>query len=371
MNLSFDYLIVGAGFSGCVIAERLASVRNKKVLIIDQRSHIGGNAYDSFDEFGILIHKYGPHIFHTNSDAVWKYLSAFTEWDSYYHKVLGEIDGKRVPIPFNLNSLYDLFPASSASKIEGKLLSRYGQGAKVPILELKQANDSDLKELSEYIYQNVFLNYTIKQWGFRPEELLPTVTARVPVFVSRDNRYFQDQYQGMPKYGYTRLFEKMVDHKNIKILLNIDYQESKKDLPDGKIIFTGPIDSFYNYQFGSLPYRSLSFDFDNIGKEYYQEAGTVNFPNQYDYTRITEFKYLTGQKAVTTTIAKEYPKLYEPGFNIPYYPIPKEGNVILYNKYAEEAEKAENVYFAGRLGTYSYLNMDSAVLKAMEAYQKH
>jgi len=380
--LKFDYIIVGAGFVGSVLAERIATQLNKKVIIIEKRNHIGGNSYDFYNENGILVHKYGPHIFHTRSKEVWDYLSKFTEWIIYQHHVLGLIDGKRVPIPFNLNTLYEVFPNSLASILEEKLIKNFGFNVKVPILKLREVNDADLQLLANYVYENIFLNYTIKQWGVKPEELDHTVTGRVPVYISRDNRYFQDQFQGMPKYGYTKMFEKMLNHPNIKILLNTDYKEivdmnletGKLKLLgqnfEGKLIYSGPIDYFFNYKHGKLPYRSIDFKFETIDMEEFQEVGTVNYPNNYSFTRITEFKHLTGQKIKKTTIVKEFSQDYDPSKNEPYYPIKNKENLNLLKLYKKEADKLDKVIFSGRLAEYQYYDMDAVVAKALKVFKE-
>lgn len=378
----FDYVIIGSGFAGSVTAERIASQLNKKVLIIEKRNHIGGNCYDTYDQHGILVHQYGPHIFHTQVEKVWRYLSQFSEWRMYQHHVLGLIEGKEVPIPFNLNSLHELFPQNMADRLEEKLVAQFGFGSKVPILKLRQVEDKDLNLLANYIYEKVFLGYTVKQWGVKPEALDGSVTGRVPVFISRDNRYFQDPYQGMPKYGYTKLFERMLAHKNIKVLLNTDYKEVVKvNLNSGEIrlfgnnfkghlIYTGPIDNFFNYRFGQLPYRSLGFQFSHIPVESFQKVGTVNYPNDYAFTRETEFKKLTGQKSDTTTTVKEYSRAYQPGENEPYYPIKNEDNLALFRKYHQATKALPNVHFIGRLAEYQYYNMDMVVAKALRLFEE-
>ena len=366
----FDYLIVGAGYSGSVVAERIASQLNKKVLIVDKRNHIGGNAYDYYNEHGILIHKYGPHIFHTNAKHVWDYLSNFTRWRQYFHKVLVVIDGKKVPLPFNINSIYKCFPPNLAARLEDKLIERFGYNKKVPILNLMNTTDKDLKFLSDFIYSNVFLNYNIKQWGLKPEELDKSVTARVPIFIGRDDRYFNDKYQGIPAHGYTALFKNILNHKNIFVLLNTDYKEVLDCIKFNKLIYTGPIDYFFDYQFGKLPYRSLRFDFVTVNNEYFQEVAQINYPNDYDYTRITEFKHLTGQKTNMTTIAYEYPQKYFPDKNDPYYPILNEKNNDLFKKYYKETKKLKEVIFLGRLADYKYYNMDQVVARALTVFEK-
>lgn len=367
----FDWLIVGAGYSACVLAERIATQLGQRVLIVEQRDHIGGNAYDYYNEHGILVHKYGPHIFHTKSKKVWDYLSQFTQWRHYYHHVLGVIEGKKVPIPFNLNTLYALFPPRYAEKLENLLLENFGFGVKVPILKLRESASGELTFLADYIYENIFLHYTAKQWELKPEELDRGVTGRVPVYISRDNRYFQDKYQAMPQQGYTEMFRRMLAHPNIKILLNADYREIINDVKFDRIICTGSIDTFFDYMYGELPYRSINFEFETLDREWYQEVGTVNYPNEYDITRITEQKYLSGQTSPKTTLVKEYPQAYIPGKNDPYYPIPREENRDRLNLYLKEAEKLNGtVLFAGRLGDYKYYDMDQAVVRALGLFEK-
>lgn len=369
--MKVDYLIVGAGFSGSVLAERIANELNKKVLIVDRRNHIGGNAYDFYDENGILVHRYGPHIFHTNSKKVWDYLSRFTQWRIYYHKVLAVVEGKKIPVPFNLNSLYLIFPPKYAEKCEKLLIETYGYGTKIPILKMLENSQKELKELANFIYENIFLGYNLKQWGLKPEELDPSVTARVPVFISRDDRYFQDKYQGIPSQGYTKMFENMLNHPNISILLNVDYKEIIEDVKFDRMIYTGPIDYFFDYIYGALPYRSLKFEFKTLSQEFYQEVAQVNYPNDYDFTRITEFKHMTGQKLDKTTIAFEYPETYRPEENEPYYPVPKDENLEIYSKYTKEVKKLSNiVHFVGRLADYKYYNMDQIVARALNVFEK-
>lgn len=375
----FDYVIVGAGMAGCVMAERIANVLNKKVFIIEKRNHVGGNCYDYYDENGILVHKYGPHILHTNLESVWKYLSQFTDWTDYQHHVLGFIDNKKVPIPFNLNTLHELLPESLAERLEEKLIDKFGFNTKIPILELQKSEDKDLKLLADFIYEKMFLNYTKKQWGIKPEELDPSVTERVPIYISRDNRYFQDKYQGIPLKGYHKIFEKMLRNPNIKFMLNTDFKEVIKTYDNkmyflenefkGKLIFTGQIDELFDYEFGELPYRSLKFKSETIDEEYFQEVGTVNYPNNHDFTRITEFKHLTGQKNSKTTIVKEYPQKYDKD-NIPYYPIPQQENLKLYKMYADEAQKLNNVIFLGRLAEYKYYDMDMVIKRVLDIFEE-
>jgi len=367
----FDYLIVGAGYSGCILAERIATQLEKRVLLVERRNHIAGNAYDYYDENGILVHKYGPHIFHTNSKKVWDYLSRFTEWRLYYHKVLAVVDGKKIPVPFNLNSLKMIFPERYAEKLEQLLIEKYGYGVKIPILKFLEDAEGELKVLAEFIYEKIYYGYTLKQWNLKPEELDPGVTARVPgIFISKDDRYFQDKYQGIPKLGYTKMFEKMINHPNIHILLNTDYKDIIDFIKFDKLIFTGPIDYFFDYVYGELPYRSLRFKFERYDVEFFQEVAQVNYPNDYDYTRITEFKHLTGQVSSYTVVAYEYPEAYEIGANEPYYPIPREENLEVYRKYANEAKKLNGVvHFVGRLADYKYYNMDQIVARALSVFE--
>ncbi|WP_201317855.1 UDP-galactopyranose mutase [Paenibacillus sp. EPM92] len=381
----FDYIIVGAGFSGSVMAERIANELNKKVLIIEKRRHIAGNVYDRYDESGLLVHQYGPHIFHTRVKYVWDYLSQYTDWYLYHHHVLGSVDGNKAPIPFNLNTLYTLLPTHTAAKLEDKLLRAFGYNVKVPILKLRNTDDVDLKWLAEFVYEKVFLNYTTKQWGMRPEELDPLVTGRVPIYISRDDRYFQDAYQGMPQKGYTAMFERMLGHPNIRIMLNTDYREVIKadwerkavtlfGVPfRGKVIFTGKIDELFDYEYGELPYRSLRFQFETLHQERFQNVGTVNYPNEYDFTRITEFKHLTGQQHGYTTIVKEYPQAYikdVEGQNIPYYPIPRPENQERYEKYRDKAKEFDQFVLLGRLAEYKYYDMDACVARALRLFEE-
>ena len=375
----FDVVIIGAGFAGAVIAERLASQQNKKVLLVDKRQHVGGNCYDYKDDNGIIVHKYGPHLFHSNLRHVWDYLSQFTEWDIYQHKVLACIDGKPVPIPFNLNTLYEVFPDSMARRMEEKLLDEYEYNSKVPILKLKQSTEKDLQFLADFVYEKIFLHYTMKQWGMKPEEIDGAVTARVPIFIGRDNRYFNDEYQGVPKKGYTDIFNNMLNHPNIKLMLNTSAKEILEltddkiklmGMPfDGKVIYTGLLDDLFDYKFGELPYRSVDMRFESISKKDYQDAATVNYPNNYEFTRITEFKKVHYADVPNTTILKEYPQPYKRGENTPYYPIFTEKNQEMYAKYAEEAKKYNQLILVGRLAEYRYYDIDDMVERALQIYE--
>jgi len=359
--------IIGAGITGITLAERFASKGNE-VLIIEKRDHIGGNCYDFKNKDGILIHKYGPHIFHTDYKDVWDYISQFTDWFYYQHKVLGLIDGRLAPIPFNLNTLYELFPLKFAQKLEEKLINKFGYNKKIPILDLKKTKDKDLKFLADFVYEKIFLHYTEKQWSLKPEEIDASVTARVPVVISRDDRYFQNKYQGMPKEGYVKMFEKMLQNENIEVQLNTDYKKLKNKIKYNFLFYTSPIDEFFNYKYGRLDYRCLKLDFQTFNQESYQPSAVVNYPNNYDFTRIIEFKKLTQQNHRKTTIGIEYPG--NEGFMA--YPVLDEKNKKLFQKYLKEAEKLkkQNIYFVGRLAEYKYYNMDEAVKSSLDLFNK-
>lgn len=371
----FDYLIVGAGLAGAVMAERLSKHGNK-ILLIDKRPHIGGNCYDIRDQNNIVIHKYGPHLFHTNNEEVWKYLSQFTEWEIYQHHVLAFVDGKNISLPFNFNTLYEAFPVIMAKLLEKKLLATYPLGSKIPILELKKSDDEDLQCLADYVYNKIFLNYTAKQWGLKPEEMDGAVTARVPILLDRDNRYFTDIYQAVPKYGYTKLFESLLSHPNIEIMLQTDFKEvgsiAEQEIYlfgekfSGKVIYTGQIDELFDCKFGELPYRSVKMDFELVNQIHYQKAATINYPNDHTFTRITEFKHIHPIECDTTTILKEYPEKYIRGKNTPYYPIFTNENQKLYTKYVEYSKNYPNLTLLGRLAEYMYYDMDDIVEKALQ-----
>ena len=360
-------LVVGCGFSGAVLANLLAEKLNEKVLVIDKKNHIAGNSYDYRDENGIMIHKYGSHIFHTNSEKVWNYLKQFTDFNTYMHRVVAVIDGIETFIPFNFNTLYDVFPSTLAQRLEAKLLKNFEYNKKVPILEFQKQNDEDLKFLANYVYEKVFLHSTTKQWGNTPEEVDGAVTARVPVYLSKDIRYFQDKYQGIPCEGYSKVVEKMLAHPNIEVRLNTDYKDIKNDFK--RVFYTGSIDEFFDYKYGKLPYRSVNFKMETYNREFYQVNSVVNYPCNYDFTRIHEYKYYLDDKSEKTVIAKEYSENFELGKNERYYPIPKPENFELYDKYAQEAKALKNVYFLGRLGDYKYYDMDKAILRAIELFE--
>ena len=366
--MKFDFVIVGAGLTGCTIAEYLASHTNKNILIVEQRNHIAGNCYDFRDEHNIMVHKYGPHIFHTKRKKVWDYLSKFTEWEYYEHNVLGNIEGQLVPIPFNLVSLKKCFLGETANRIEKKLLDKFEYGTKIPILELRSYNDKDFEFLYNYVYKNVFEGYTKKQWGVELTELSKSVSERIPVFISHDCRYFQDQYQAMPRNGYTALCQNMLRHKNIHLLLSTDYFSIKSQLDCDKIICSGKIDTFFDYKYGYLPYRDLDFEFIYYDVDKYQPVAQVNYPNNNDFTRITEFiHFYKKSNAKGTVIAKEYSKEHDPNNNLaPFYPMPTAHSELIADKYFELAKSLNNVVFAGRLGDYKYYNMDDSVYRALE-----
>ncbi|HXS57547.1 MAG TPA: UDP-galactopyranose mutase [Hanamia sp.] len=358
----FDYLIVGAGLAGAVLAERLASQAGKKILLVDKRNHIGGNTYDFYNEDGILVHKYGPHIFHTNSKEVFNYLGNFTEWRPYEHRVLASVDGMLVPIPINLNTINELYGLHlSSDQVNAFLESKAEKKQKVITSE-----DVVVNKVGRELYEKFFKGYTRKQWNLDPSELDASVTSRIPTRNNRDNRYFTDTYQAIPMHGYTRMFDRMLNHPNIKVMLNTDYKEIEQCISFRKMIYTGPIDYFYDYCYGKLPYRSLEFKFETKEQERFQSTGTVNFPNEHPYTRITEFKYLTGQKHPKTSIVYEYPK----DQGDPYYPVPRQENAELYRRYQLLASREKNVHFAGRLATYKYYNMDQVVAQALTLFKK-
>lgn len=373
----YNSVIIGAGFAGAVVARKLAE-KNKKVLVIEKREHIGGNCYDELDENGILIHKYGPHIFHTNDEEVFEFLSKYTEWYNYSHEVVGYVHGQYIPIPFNLNTLELVYGKEKAESLKDMLIETYGFDTKVPILELQKSASKEIREIADYVYENVFLRYTMKQWGQKPEEVDASVTARVPVVLSYDNRYFQDKFQGMPLDGYTKLFENLLNHENIEVRLGVDAKDiltMEEGKPiyfegeefNGDVIYTGPLDELFGCKYGRLPYRSLEFKFEHFNKDYVLPKGVVNYTVSEDYTRITEYKYLTGQKKDgSTTIMKEYPMKYEAKEGqIPYYAIMNETNQALYEKYLALVKGHENFHVLGRLAEYKYYNIDAIVGKAL------
>lgn len=374
--IMYDVIIVGAGTAGCVAARELAE-QGKKVLIIEKKNHIAGNCYDEKDEHGVLIHVYGPHIFHTNNESVYEFLSRFTDWYEFRHQVVANVYGQYMPVPFNLHTLKAAYGEAKGKELEDKLVAVYGMGTKVPILDLMNHEDADLQMIGKYVYDNIYVHYTMKQWGKKPEEIDPAVTARVPVNISYDNGYFSDKYQGVPLRGFTSLFEKMVEHDNITIAFHTEAKSLLRvkgnqvlyqgESFTGDVIFTGPIDEFFDCEYGRLPYRTLEFVFEYYDKEDFQGHSVVNYTVDQAYTRITEYKHLTGQICKGTTISKEYPLAYTgEADQIPYYSIANAENHALYEKYRLKLEHVPNFHLLGRLAEYQYYNIDVMVEKAIE-----
>ena len=387
MEQKFDVLIAGAGYAGAVAARALAE-KGKRVLVLERRPHIGGNAYDVLDGAGVLIHQYGPHIFHTNDRRVFGWLSRFTRWRDYQHRVIANIPDEKTggrmtyPVPFNLTSLETAFGPAEGKRLGDKLTAAYGAEKKVTILELRQNPDPEIAALADYVYEHVFVHYTMKQWGQTPEEIDPNTTARVPVFLSRDDRYFQDACQGMPLEGYTPMFENMLDHPNVTVALNADALD-RLDLSGetlrvdgapfpGPVIYTGQADELFGFRFGPLPYRTLDFRFETLEQDDFQGYGTVNYTVDEDFTRITEFKHLTGQiRPGVTTIVREYSRSYTGAAGeIPYYAIINPDNNALYAKYRSEAERFPNLHLLGRLAEYKYYNMDAIAGRALDLAER-
>lgn len=360
---SFDYLIVGGGFAGCVLAERLASQLDRRVLIVDRRNHIGGNAFDHLDESGLLVHRYGPHIFHTNSQRVLDYLSQFTEWRPYEHRVLAMVDDQLVPIPINLTTINRLYGLKLDAAGAAAFLAARAQ----PTENIVSSRDVVVSQVGEELYRKFFEGYTRKQWGIDASQLDKAVTARVPTRTDADDRYFQDKYQCMPSHGYTRMFERMIDHPNITFLPNTDHADVKDVIPHDHLIYSGPIDEYFGFCFGKLPYRSLRFEHSTLDQPWLQRVAVVNYPApDVPFTRITEYKHLTGQTHARTSITREFPT----DEGDPYYPIPAPHNAALYRKYEELAERTRGVTFTGRLGTYRYYNMDQVVAQSLALFAR-
>lgn len=355
-------LIVGAGYAGSVMARELAEAGHR-AHVIDKRPHIAGNAYDEFDAHGVLVHRYGPHIFHTNGERIFEYLSRFTEWRPYEHRVLGIVDGKPYPFPINrdtLNRLYGL-------ELDETQAAAFFERVREPREPVLTSEDVVLNSVGRDLYEKFFLNYTRKQWGLDPSQLKSGVAARIPVRTNTDDRYFTDTYQAMPKHGYTKMFEAILDHPNISVELEVDFAEARNQRRYDHLVYTGPIDAYFDYRFGRLPYRSLRFEHEHLpGTGQYQPVGTVNYPNDHAYTRITEFKHLTGQQHTGTSIVREYPQAE----GDPYYPVPRAENEALFKRYETLAEREENVTFVGRLAQYRYYNMDQVVGAALAAAKR-
>ena len=374
----YDCIIVGAGIAGATVARKLAEESNKKVLVLERRNHIGGNCYDKPDDHGILIHEYGPHIFHTGDEGVREFLSRFTKWYDFGHEVVAKVGDQLIPVPFNLNTLHMVYDKEKAERLEKKLIEEYGLDSRVPIMKLRESTDADVREIADYVYKNVFLYYTMTQWGQTPEEISPEVTGRVPVVISYDNRYFKDKYQSVPVDGFTPMFAAMLDHPNIEVRTGVDCS-GVLDFEDGKIyfekaeftgdlVYTGALDELFDCKFGRLPYRSLNFQFEHLDQDSFQDHSVVNYTVSEDFTRITEFKFLTGQKDTDgTTIVREYPFAYTGAEGeIPYYAILNAENEALYEKYRLLTEDFDKFHLLGRLAEYKYYNIDAMCRKAME-----
>ncbi len=360
----YDYLIVGCGFAGSVLAERLASEHGARILMIDKRNHIGGNAYDEKDEAGILIHRYGPHIFHTNSDEVFDYLSRFTKWRPYEHRVLATVRDQLVPIPINRTTLNELFDAGLKTDEEA---AQFLAARAEPVADIRTSEDVVINAVGRELYELFFQGYTRKQWGLDPSELDKSVTARIPTRTNTDDRYFADKHQAMPADGYTEMFKRMLDNPLITIALGVDYQEVRQEIDAAHAIYTGPIDEYFDWRFGKLPYRSLHFVHSTIDAEQFQAVGTVNYPSEdVPYTRISEYKHLTGQKNRRTSITLEYPSAE----GDPYYPVPRPENQALFKRYEALADATRGVTFVGRLATYRYYNMDQIVGQALSVFRR-
>ncbi|MHC4843871.1 MAG: UDP-galactopyranose mutase [Planctomycetota bacterium] len=372
--MAYDYIVVGAGFSGAVFARTLAE-SGKNILLLEERGHIGGNSFDMINSSGVIIHPYGAHIFHTDFENAWNYLSRFTKWRKYEHEVLAFVDGDYIPIPFNFNSLEKVFKEDSSS-LKESFIQKYGLKSKISILEIIKEDSEDLRLVGSYIYEKIFKNYTMKQWGLKPDEISPDVISRVPVYTGYDNRYFTDTYQGIPKDGYATMFKNILSHPKIEVHLNTSFNsigEFKKGkiLLDGTrfngiLIYTGQVDILLKYKFGQLPYRSLRLEFETLDQNYYQQRAVINYPNDYEYTRIIESKHITNQKCCNTTICREYPQPHVSKENEPYYPISTSDSTEQYELYAAEAAQYDNLLLAGRLAEYKYYDMDDAINNALE-----
>ncbi|KER87786.1 UDP-galactopyranose mutase [Xanthomonas arboricola pv. celebensis] len=360
----FDYLIIGAGFAGSVLAERLAAGLGKRVLVVDRRPHIGGNAYDFHDDAGVLIHRYGPHIFHTNAQRIVDYLSNFTQWRPYEHRVLAQVGEQQVPIPINMTTLNRLYGLQLTTEEEA---AAFLASRAEPVADIQTSEDVVINQVGRELYETFFQGYTRKQWGLDPSQLDKSVTSRVPTRTNDDDRYFTDTFQQMPLHGYTRMFERMLDHPNIKVMLNTDYREIRDELDYDQLVYSGPVDEYFDYCYGKLPYRSLRFEHSTMDQEHFQSVATVNYPAEdVAYTRITEYKHLTGQQHPKTSLTHEYPSAE----GDPYYPIPRAENAELYRRYERLAAETPNVTFLGRLGTYKYYNMDQVVGQALALFKR-
>ena len=365
-------LVVGSGLAGAVVAERLASKYGEEVLVVENRHHIGGNIWDYFDpETGICVHKYGPHVFHTNNEKVWKYLNRFTTWHRFFYKVKAYFDGNEVPLPFNLNTLHQALPNELASRLETKLVSNYGFGKRVPILELRNADDPDLRFLADYVYEKVFSGYTMKQWGVRPEELDQSVSSRVPVCINRDDRYFSDRWQGIPEHGYSWMISAILNHPKIKVILNCNFNDIKEKITWDRLFYSGAIDEFFGYKLGKLAYRSCNIIFKHLNCDHYQSCAQINYPENFDYTRSVEYKYYLDQNCSRTVVSFEYPCAFKEGENERFYPVRDLKNDKLYDNYIKMYRNLYNkdkIKFIGRLGRYKYLNMDETIESSLALF---
>ncbi|SDW64864.1 UDP-galactopyranose mutase [Pseudomonas syringae] len=359
----YDFLIVGAGFAGSVLAERLAAGLGKRVLLIDRRPHIGGNAYDQLDSAGVMVHQYGPHIFHTNAERIVEYLSRFTEWRNYEHRVLARVDGQLVPIPINLDTLNSLYGLQMNEQEAEVFLASRAE----PVETIRTSEDVVINQVGRELYEKFFRGYTRKQWGLDPSQLDKSVTSRVPTRTTTDSRYFTDTFQKMPLHGYTRMFERMLDHELIDVLTGVDYAQVRDAVNYRHLVYCGPIDEYFEHRYGKLPYRSLRFEHKTVDQEQFQSVAVVNYPDEATpYTRITEYKHLTGQQHARTSLTYEFPSAE----GDPYYPIPRQENTELYKRYKALADQSDEVTFLGRLGTYKYYNMDQVVGQALALYQR-
>jgi len=365
METSFDYLIVGSGFAGAVLAERMASQCGARCLVVDRRDHIGGNAYDSHDDAGVLLHRYGPHYFRTNSQRIVDYLSQFTRWHSVEYRVLSWAEGRHWQFPVNLNTFEQLIGRLSTSEEMERTLESW----RVPVHPIENSEDVIVSQVGWRLYELFFKNYTQKQWRRHPKELDASVCGRIPIRTNRDDRYLNEKFQALPAEGYTRMFERMLAHPNIEVRLNTDYREIRRHMRVRHVIYTGPIDEYYDYCYGRLPYRSLRFEPETLPVEYFQPTMQVNYPNDFDFTRVVEIKHATGQKLPVTTIVREYPQDFGPGRE-PYYPIPAPDTRAIYDLYRARAESEQGVSFIGRLATYRYYNMDQVIGMALAEFEQ-
>ena len=380
--MSYEYIVIGAGLSGAVIAERIASGLGMKVMVIEKRDHIGGNCYDEHDSHGVLVHRYGPHAFHTDSKVVWLYLSSFTRWRRFHLSVMVDIDGLKIPLPFNFVGIAGLFDRDKARRYMDALTQTFGVDRRVPVLELRNCAGGRFNQLADFILDKIYINYSKKQWGIPFHHLDRAVTSRVPIVTGTSDLYFQDRYQGIPENGYTAMIQEMLEHPKITVRLNTDYRDILSfdhesgaielcgSAFHGTLINTGKIDEFLGYRFGELPYRSLRFKFGTFESDRYQECAVINYPNEFEFTRITEFKHMTGQDIDCTTITWEYPGDHIRGGNEPYYPVPMASSAGLYDKYTGVLKGFDNVVMLGRLGEYRYYDMDKAVSRSLEVFEE-